>query len=74
MQRFTTAALLPWLSFFAIKRSAAAFMCLLLQLSLIGWVPASIWAIRTLRRHHQTHQRIAKAVAQALRLGADVSR
>jgi uncharacterized membrane protein YqaE (UPF0057 family) len=37
--------ILPWLTFFAIARPIAGLFCLILQITLIGWVPAAIWAI-----------------------------
>lgn len=39
------AVLLPWLSFLLRGRILAGFLCLLLQCTLIGWLPAALWAV-----------------------------
>ena len=39
------AILIPWLSFFLRGKILQGFLCLILQISLIGWLPAVIWAI-----------------------------
>jgi uncharacterized membrane protein YqaE (UPF0057 family) len=46
--RLLIALLLPWLAFFTIGRPVAGILCLLLQLTLIGWLPATIWAVYAL--------------------------
>lgn len=46
--RFLIALLLPWLTFFTIGRPIAGVVCLLLQITLIGWLPAAIWAVYAL--------------------------
>jgi uncharacterized membrane protein YqaE (UPF0057 family) len=45
------ALFLPFMVFFSAGRPVAGVVCLVLQLSLIGWLPAVAWAIRTLTRH-----------------------
>ncbi len=42
--RLILAILLPWLLFFTIGRPISGVICLLLQITVIGWVPAAIWA------------------------------
>ena len=42
--RLLIALLLPWLGFFTIGRPIAGIICLILQITLIGWIPAAIWA------------------------------
>ena len=39
------AILLPWLSFFVRGKILAGIICLILQITLIGWLPAAIWAV-----------------------------
>jgi len=39
------AVLFPWLSFLLRGKIIVGFLCLILQLTLIGWLPASIWAV-----------------------------
>lgn len=42
------AIFLPFSLFFTIQRTVAGLVCLTLQLTLIGWVPAALWAVYTL--------------------------
>lgn len=46
--RLIIAIIFPWLAFFTIGRPFAGIICLLLQITLIGWIPASIWAVYAL--------------------------
>ena len=46
--RLLIALLLPWLLFFTIGRPISGVVCLVLQLTVIGWVPAAIWAVYAL--------------------------
>lgn len=59
--RFLIALLLPWLTFFTIGRPIAGIICLVLQLTLIGWLPATLWAIYALS-NWRTEKAIEKAV------------
>ncbi len=43
--RYLIALLLPWLSFFTMGMPVSGLICLVLQLTLIGWLPAAIWAM-----------------------------
>ncbi|MEH6472786.1 MAG: YqaE/Pmp3 family membrane protein [Halopseudomonas sp.] len=60
--RLILALLLPWLQFFTIGRPIAGIICLILQISLIGWVPAAIWSVYALSQHN-TDKKIAQAVS-----------
>lgn len=42
------AILLPWFSFFLREKYTQGYICLALQISVIGWPVASAWAIFTL--------------------------
>lgn len=42
------AVLVPWLSFFLRGKILHGFLCLILQITLIGWLPAAIWAVASL--------------------------
>ena len=65
--RLLLAIFLPWLQFFTIGRPIAGVICLFLQITLIGWLPATIWSVFALS-HYQTDQKIQKALsAQKLR-------
>lgn len=58
--RLIIALLLPFLLFFTIGRPIAGIICLLLQITLIGWLPAAIWAVYALSQY-KTDQKIKKA-------------
>ena len=42
------AILLPWFSFFLREKYTQGFVCLALQISIVGWPLASIWAFVSL--------------------------
>ncbi|MZR30878.1 YqaE/Pmp3 family membrane protein [Sneathiella litorea] len=42
--------LLPWLIFFMLGRTVEGIICLILQLTVIGWPPAAFWALMTQHR------------------------
>ncbi|TAL58697.1 MAG: YqaE/Pmp3 family membrane protein [Legionella sp.] len=46
--RLLLAIFLPFTVFFTIGRPFAGIMCLILQLTLIGWIPAALWAVYSL--------------------------
>ncbi|ASQ47308.1 YqaE/Pmp3 family membrane protein [Legionella clemsonensis] len=61
--RLLLAIFLPFLVFFTIGRPLAGIICLILQITLIGWIPAALWAVyslsqynfdKKLREHHQS--------------------
>jgi uncharacterized membrane protein YqaE (UPF0057 family) len=39
----------PFVSFFLRGRILTAILCLVLQITLIGWIPAAIWAVISLQ-------------------------
>lgn len=59
--RLLIALLLPWLAFFTIGRPIAGLVCLVLQITLIGWLPATIWAVYALSQY-KTDRKIKKAL------------
>jgi uncharacterized membrane protein YqaE (UPF0057 family) len=59
--RLIIAFLLPWLTFFTIGRPFAGMLCLLLQITLLGWIPATIWAVYALSQYN-TDQKIRRAM------------
>ncbi len=58
--RLLIAFLLPWLTFFTIGRPIAGIVCLVLQVTLVGWLPATIWAVYALSQY-KTEQKISEA-------------
>lgn len=59
--RLLLALLLPFTVFFTIGRPIAGVICLLLQITLIGWIPATIWAVYALGQY-KTDKKIEKAL------------
>jgi len=62
--RLLLAIFLPFVAFFTIGRPIAGTLCLLLQITLIGWLPAAIWAVFALGQY-KTDRKIEKAMANA---------
>lgn len=59
--RLLLAIFLPWLQFFTICRPIAGIICLILQITIIGWLPAAIWSVYALSQY-KTDQKIKKAL------------
>jgi len=62
--RLLLAIFLPWLQFFTVGRPFAGIVCLLLQITLIGWIPAAIWSVYALSQY-KTDKKIEKALASS---------
>lgn len=62
--RLILAILLPWLQFFTIGKPFAGIFCLLLQITLIGWIPAAIWSVFALNQY-KTDQKINDALGRS---------
>jgi uncharacterized membrane protein YqaE (UPF0057 family) len=61
--RLLLAIFLPFLSFFFIGRPFAGIICLILQVTLIGWLPAAIWAVYALGQF-KTDRKIEAALGK----------
>ncbi len=59
--RIFLAIVLPWLQFFTIGRPFAGIICLFLQITIIGWVPAAIWSAYALSQY-KTDKKIKMAL------------
>jgi len=55
--RLLLAIFLPFVVFFTIGRPIAGVICLVLQITLIGWLPAALWAVYALGQY-KTDQKI----------------
>ena len=62
--RYVLAFFLPWLSLIFQGKIGAGFLCLILQLTIIGWIPATIWAVTSLNRMYA--DRRTKAIIAAM--------
>jgi uncharacterized membrane protein YqaE (UPF0057 family) len=61
--RLVIAFFFPWLTFFTIGRPFAGIVCLLLQITVLGWIPATIWAVYALSQY-KTDQKIHRALSR----------
>ena len=61
--RLLIALILPWLLFFTIGRPIAGIVCLILQVTLIGWIPGAIWAVYSLSQY-KTDRKIEDALGR----------
>lgn len=61
--RLLLAIFLPFVVFFTIGRPIAGIVCLILQVTLIGWIPAAIWAVYALSQY-KTDKKIEAALGQ----------
>ena len=59
--RLILAIFLPWLQFFTIGRPIAGIICLILQCTLVGWIPAAMWSVYALSQY-KTDQKIRNAL------------
>ncbi|MFH7350131.1 YqaE/Pmp3 family membrane protein [Acinetobacter variabilis] len=59
--RLLIALIFPWLLFFTIGQPFAGIICLLLQITVLGWIPAAIWAVYALSQY-KTDQKIKRTI------------
>ncbi|MCK5576161.1 MAG: YqaE/Pmp3 family membrane protein [Sphingomonadales bacterium] len=59
--RLLLAIFLPFVVFFTIGRPIAGIICLILQLTLFGWLPAAIWAVYSLGQY-RTDEKIKEHI------------
>ncbi|MEL1245930.1 YqaE/Pmp3 family membrane protein [Flavobacterium sp. DGU11] len=67
--RYVIAFFFPWLSLFLQGKIMSGIICLVLQLTLIGWIPAFIWAVSALNRMYadRRNRQLIKAVERNYR-------
>ncbi len=58
------AVLLPWLALLFHGKIVQGVLCLILQLTVIGWLPAAIWAVAIIMndRAEERHRELVDAV------------
>lgn len=49
--RLLIAIIIPFFLFFTIGRPIAGIICLILQITVIGWIPAALWAVYSLNQY-----------------------
>lgn len=64
--RYLIALFLPWLSFLTMGKIFQGIICLILQLTLFGWLPATIWAFVAITNHNaeKRSDKLLRAVAE----------
>lgn len=60
--RLLLSLIFPFMTFFTIGRPFAGIICLILQITLIGWIPATIWSVYALSQYN-TDKKIEKSLA-----------
>jgi uncharacterized membrane protein YqaE (UPF0057 family) len=65
------ALLLPWLALLLRGHIVQAVLCLVLQLTLFGWIPAAIWAVVVINNDAQErrHRELLRAMEDRSRGG-----
>ena len=59
--RYLLALFLPWLAFFSMGMIGSGIICLILQLTIIGWLPAAIWAFFAINNFYADRRNDAAA-------------
>lgn len=61
---FAVAILLPWLALLLRGRIVQGLLCLILQITIIGWIPAAIWAVMVVNNDNQDrrHRELIRAI------------
>jgi uncharacterized membrane protein YqaE (UPF0057 family) len=64
--RYLLAIFFPWAVFFTMGKIGQGILCLILQLTIIGWLPATIWAVVSIGGYHADKRtdRIVNAISQ----------
>lgn len=50
--RYLLALFFPWVVFFTMGKIGQGVLCLLLQITIIGWLPATLWALVSIAGYH----------------------
>jgi TM2 domain-containing membrane protein YozV len=61
------AILLPWLSFMLRGKILTGILCLILQITIIGWIPAAVWAVVSLQnaRADRRNRKLIRAMKES---------
>lgn len=65
--RYLIALLVPWVAFFTMGKIIQGIICLILQITLIGWLPATIWAFFSISDYNRKKEadRVIQAINEA---------
>jgi uncharacterized membrane protein YqaE (UPF0057 family) len=66
---YLIALLLPFVAFWMMGKVFSGIICLILQITLIRWLPAAIWAMITVSNYNADKRtdRIVRAIAETKR-------
>lgn len=69
--RYVIALFFPWLTFFTMGKVLQGIVCFILQCTVIGWLPATIWAFFAISNYHadQRTDRVIQAIQQSSQRG-----
>jgi uncharacterized membrane protein YqaE (UPF0057 family) len=58
------AILLPWLALLLRGHIFQAILCLILQITVLGWIPAAVWAVLVINNDNEErrHQEMMRAL------------
>jgi hypothetical protein len=62
--RYLLAFFVLWFVFFTMRKIGRGIICLILQLTVIGWLPATIWALTSISNYYDDRRtdRIVSAI------------
>ena len=65
--RYVLALFLPWLTFFTMGMVGSGIICLILQLTVRGWLPATIWAFFAINNYKadQRNEQLIRAIEKS---------
>ncbi len=69
MSRFLSkllAIFFPWITLFILDNPGGALVALIMQTTIIGWLPASLWALRVLKENTATIEEDASKKSDSL--------
>ncbi len=66
---YLIALIFPWLTFFTMGKIFQGVLCLILQITLIGWLPATIWAMFAVSNYNADKRtdRVIRAIREGRR-------
>lgn len=63
--RNLTALVFPWFTFLSIGRIKQARISMAMQLTVVGWIPAAVWAMHASRKNARSTNHLNAAITAA---------
>jgi uncharacterized membrane protein YqaE (UPF0057 family) len=54
--RYLLALFLPWLTFFTMGKIWQGLICIFLQITILGWIPATLWAFFSISDYNRKQE------------------